>query len=70
MSILGEMWLSYQHVQRVIGLGGPVWDPPHAALPIAKLLAEGPELGLGVPTAVGVMEGDVQEEGPARGGGA
>ena len=59
--------LSYHHVLWVIGLGGPVWDPPHAAVPVAKLLTEGPVLGLGVPTAVGVVEGDVEEEGPARG---
>lgn len=59
---------SYQHVLWVVGLRGPVWDPPHAALPIAKLLTEGPVLGLGVPTAVGVVEGDVEEEGPAQGG--
>lgn len=56
---------SYQHILGVVGLGGPVWDPPHATLPIAKLLAEGPILGLGVPAAVGVMEGDIEEEGPA-----
>lgn len=59
---------SYQHILWVIGLGGPVWDPPHAALPIAKLLTEGPVLGLGVPAAVGVMKGDIEEERPARGG--
>lgn len=57
---------SYQHILGVIGLGSPVWYPPHAALPVAKLLTEGPVLGLGVSTAVGIVEGDIEEEGPVR----
>lgn len=58
----------YLHILGIVDLWGPVWDAPHAALPVAELLAEGPVLGLGVPAAVGVVEGDIQEEGPARGG--
>lgn len=58
----------YLHILWVVGLGGPVWNPPHATLPIAKLLTERPILWLGVPAAVGVMEGDIQEERPAGGG--
>lgn len=60
---------SYHHILRVVGLGCPVWDAPHAALSIAKLLAEGSILGLGVPAAVGVMESHVEEERPECGGG-
>lgn len=59
----------YLHILRGVDLWGPVWDPPHAALAVAELLAEGPVLGLGVPAAVGVVEGHVQEEGPGWGGG-
>lgn len=59
---------SYLHILRVVGLRGPVWDLPHATLSIAKLLTEGPVLWLGVPAAVGVVEGDIEEERPADGG--
>lgn len=52
------------HILRVVGLGGPVWNSPHATLPIAKLLTERPILWLGVPAAVGVMEGNIEEKRP------
>ena len=58
---------SYLHILWVVGLGGPVWNPPHATLPIAKLLTECPVLWLGVPAAVGVMEGNREEKRPAGG---
>lgn len=61
-------WDPYQHILRAIGLGRPVRDPAHATLSIAELLAEGPVLGLGVPAAVGVVESNVEEEGPVCGG--
>lgn len=57
----------YQHVLRAVGLGHPVRDPPHATLSVAELLAEGAILGLGVPAAVRVVEGHVEEEGPVCG---
>lgn len=60
---------SYHHILRIIDLGCPVWNAPHATLPVAELLTEGSVLGLGVPTAVGVMEGHIEEEGPECGGG-
>lgn len=61
---------SYQHILRVVDLGRPVWDTPHAAFPVAKLLAEGSVLGLRVPTAVRVVEGDIEEERPGGGEGS
>lgn len=59
---------SYHHILRVVGLGCPVWNAPHATLPIAELLTEGSILGLGVPAAVGVMESHIEEEWPGCGG--
>lgn len=58
---------SYLHILGVIGLRRPVWNEPHATLPVAKLLTEGSVLGLGVPAAVGVMESHIEEEGPGCG---
>lgn len=57
---------AYQDILRVVGLGGPVWDAPHATIPVAELLTEGSVLRLRVATAVGVMEGDIEEERPAQ----
>lgn len=55
---------SYHHILKAIDLGCPVWNVPHSTLPVAELLTEGSILGLGVPTAVRVMESHVEEEGP------
>lgn len=69
MHALGTLQGSpYHHILRVVDLGCPVWNAPHSTLPVAELLTEGSVLGLGVPTAVGVMESHVEEEGPECGG--
>lgn len=60
---------SHLHLLRAVELWLPVRDPAHAALPIAKFLTKGPILGLGVPAAVGVVEGNVEEERPRDGEG-
>lgn len=60
---------SHLHLLWVVELWLPVGDPAHAALSVAKFLAEGPVLGLGVPAAVRVVEGDVEEERPRDGEG-
>lgn len=52
------------HLLRAVELWLPVRNPAHAALSIAEFLTEGPVLGLGVPTAMWVVEGDVEEERP------
>lgn len=55
---------SHLHFLRAVELWLPVGDPAHATLSIAEFLTEGPVLGLGVPAAVGVVEGNVKEERP------
>lgn len=52
------------HFLRAVELRLPVGDPAHATLSIAEFLTEGPVLGLGVPAAVGVVEGNIKEERP------
>jgi len=60
---------SHLHLLWVVELWLPVRDPAHATLSVAEFLAKGPVLGLGVPAAVGVVEGDVEEERPRDGEG-
>lgn len=60
---------SHLHLLWVVELWLPVRDPAHATLSIAEFLTKGPVLGLGVPAAVGVVEGDVEEERPEDGKG-
>lgn len=55
---------SHLHLLWAVELWLPVRDPAHATLSVAKFLTEGPVLGLGVPAAVRVVEGDVEEERP------
>lgn len=50
------------HLFRCVILRFPVGNPAHPHLAVAKLLAEGSVLGLRVSTAVGVMEGHVEEK--------
>lgn len=70
----GRLWLCklrlllgarpHLHFVWIIVLGLPIGDPAHSGLPIAKFLAEGSILGLGVATAVRIMESNVEKKRP------